>query len=338
MDFAPVPTFGGIFNGNNHTISGITFDAKGSYVGIFRYIRETGKVSDLNVRGNITPGGSKSYAGGIAGENLGTSENCSFDGTVKGENIIGGIVGNNTDSGRIVSSAVFGNIIGENSTGGIVCKNNGYISDCTNNAAVNTVYEEKKSSLSDIDADTGSIIESRKNDEEENKEESILGHTDTGGIAGFSSGVIQGCINNAYVGYKHIDYNVGGISGRQSGYMLGCKNYGFIQGRKDVGGIVGKSESTLRKNYSKSKVSGKRYIGGIAGKGETVTSSYSLSNINGGENIGAVCGTTENRDNVCGNFFTDNGLGAIDGISYKKKQNPYHLTNLKTCIIFPQDS
>lgn len=250
--FTPIATFDGIFNGNGHTVSGIKFTSKGSYQGMFRYVGANGKICDLNINGKFMPGGSKSFVGGIAGENSGSIENCSFNGSVKGENIIGGIAGNNNDSGQIIHCTVYGNITGENSSGGIAGKNSGYISSCANHAAVNTIYEEKKNGILDIDPDTGAIIENYKNKEEQTEEESVLGHSDTGGIAGYSSGIIQGCINSAAIGYKHIGYNVGGIAGRQSGYILGCQNHGFIQGRKDVGGIVGQAEPYILLNTSES--------------------------------------------------------------------------------------
>lgn len=241
-NFKPIPTFGGTFNGNGYTLSGIKFKDKGSYQGVFRYVRQNARVSNLNVKANFTPSGSKSFVGGIVGENSGTIENCSFDGMVKGENVIGGIAGENADYGKIITCNSSGSVSGENSTGGIVGKNSGLIQNCTNNSAVNTVYEEKKKSITDIDTDKDAIIENYKNSEEQNEEESPFGHTDTGGIAGYSNGVIQGSINNASVGYQHIGYNVGGIVGRQSGYVLGCENHALIRGRKDVGGIVGQAE------------------------------------------------------------------------------------------------
>lgn len=241
-DFLPVPTFGGVFNGNGYTVSGIKLNKKGAHYGVFRYVQQGAEILNFNVSGEFVPEGSKSYIGGIAGENSGNIEMCSFNGTVNGENVVGGIAGNNLDSGKIISCTSAGNISGENSTGGIAGKNSGFISGCTNNSLVNTVYEEKKKSISDIETDKDAIIENYRNKAEENEDESVFGHTDTGGIAGYSSGIIQGCVNKAPVGYRHIGYNVGGIAGRQSGYLLGCKNNGFIQGRKDVGGIAGQAE------------------------------------------------------------------------------------------------
>lgn len=258
--FTPVAVFSGTFNGNGHTISGISLKEKGSYLGVFRYLEKSGEISNLKIEADILPGGSKNYIGGIAGENAGTVKDCSFSGNIKGENVTGGIAAYNKDSGQIISCKSKGTVIGENSTGGIAGKNAGFIQECLNSAAVNTEYEEKTRSVSDLDTDAGSIIENYKKLESENKDESLLGHTDTGGIAGYSSGIIQGCRNNAQIGLKHIGYNIGGIAGRQSGYILGCENHGFIQGRKDVGGIVGQAEPYTVLNASENSLKNLRSV------------------------------------------------------------------------------
>ena len=166
-DFLPVPTFGGTFNGNGYTVSGIEIKSSGSYLGVFRYIQKSGKVTGLNVKANIIPVGSKCFVGGVAGENSGIIELCSFNGIIEGENVIGGIAGSNTDAGKIISCLSYGSISGENSTGGIAGKNSGMILDCTNNAEINTFYEEDGRHITDIETDTGAIIEEYKNTIEE---------------------------------------------------------------------------------------------------------------------------------------------------------------------------
>lgn len=253
IEFVPVPSFSGTFKGNGYTISGIKYDKKGSDTGVFRYITESGAVRDLNIKASVTPGGSKSDVGGIVGNNSGTVENCTFEGSVKGDASIGGIAGINRDSGKIFSSTVKGEVDGENFTGGICGKNSGFIKDCVNEASVNTVYEEKESNLDDVETDAEAIVENIKTAEEsKTEEESVLENTDTGGISGYSSGIIQGCTNNGCVGYQHIGYNIGGIAGRQAGYILGCRNFGEIKGRKDIGGIVGQAEPYIILNTTES--------------------------------------------------------------------------------------
>lgn len=240
--FIPVPIFGGVFDGGGHTISGITITGDGSQIGVFRRISAGGRVSNLNVKATVAPGGTKCAVGGIAGENAGTVEACGFDGVVKGEKSVGGIVGRNLAEGQVVFCTASGSVSGENATGGIVGENEGLILKCTNSAEVNTVYEEKRSNISDLNADVDAVVENYTGSQSEAENESILDHSDTGGIVGCSTGIVGGCTNNADIGYPHVGYNVGGIAGRQSGYLYGCQNLGLIQGRKDVGGIVGQAE------------------------------------------------------------------------------------------------
>ena len=51
-----------------------------------------------------------------------------------------------------------------------------------------------------------------------NNTENLSVYTDTGGITGFSSGLLQGCKNVGEIGYPHVGYNVGGIAGRPVSY------------------------------------------------------------------------------------------------------------------------
>ena len=91
VDFAPIPVFCGDFNGAGHTVSGFSFTAKGSDQGFIRYLQAGAVVRDLTVEGTLTPGGSKSGLGLIAGENSGTISGCTVSGTVTGDEDVGGI-------------------------------------------------------------------------------------------------------------------------------------------------------------------------------------------------------------------------------------------------------
>ena len=113
VSFEGIPTFGGYFNGNGHTISGMTMLHSGSIQGLFRYIQETGTVVNCNVKGTVKTTGTKKILGGIAGKNLGTIKNCLFIGSVEGESSIGGIAGINEASGKIISCRSQGVIAGE---------------------------------------------------------------------------------------------------------------------------------------------------------------------------------------------------------------------------------
>ena len=104
-DFASIPTFGGVFEGGGHTISGLSLTANRSHTGFFRYIQPGAVVKELNLSGEVKPGGSAQYAGGLAGNNAGSIRDCSFTGTVEALTSTGGLVGANEESGSIKTAA-----------------------------------------------------------------------------------------------------------------------------------------------------------------------------------------------------------------------------------------
>lgn len=238
IDSVSVPTFAGVFDGQGNTISGISISQNGSVKGLFRYLQEEGVIRDLNISGNVTPSGSQNVVGGLVGNNKGTIENCNFVGDVEGDNNIGGLVGINEVTGTITNCSSEGSVMGNHFTGGIVGQNLGTIFKSTNHSEVNISISEPTRNIKDI------------NWSQINSTENIKAHTDTGGIAGFSTGFIQDSVNRGPIGYKDMGYNVGGIVGRQSGYLSNCQNYNTISGRKDVGGIVGQIEPYLMLVFS----------------------------------------------------------------------------------------
>ena len=246
VTFEGIPTFGGIFNGNGHTISGASMKQSGSNIGFFRYIQEEGKILNLNINSVVKTAGTKKYLGGFVGRNAGLIKDCSFVGSVEGDSYIGGITGVNETTGKIISSHVGGIMTGEHYVGGIAGQNLGVILKCTNEAKINTNESNTTITLDDLEGIDMSNI---------NKTENTKVRTDIGGIAGFSTGIIEGCENTGNIGYQHIGYNIGGIVGRQSGYISGCHNKGMVYGRKDVGGIVGQMEPYIALEYTKDKVS-----------------------------------------------------------------------------------
>ena len=138
-DFAPIPYFAGSFLGGGHTIRGLELRGDGSRVGLFRQIAEGGSVRDLTVQGRVTPGGTRLQVGGIAGENRGTIENCSFEGAVEGLENVGGIAGTNGTSGQILGCRFDGELKAEHQAGGVVGDNLGLIRGCRCTGAVNNV-------------------------------------------------------------------------------------------------------------------------------------------------------------------------------------------------------
>ena len=220
-DFTPVPIFQGTFHGNSHTISGFSFEKKGSKTGLFRTLTASAVVEDLTVEGDLAPQGSASQAGLLVGENYGTVSRCAAQGSVSGQEDIGGLVGLNGESGCIQSCTSAAAVTGVTNVGGITGQNLGTVENSSNTGEINTQADQETP-------------------------------TSVGGIAGLSRGTIRGCTNSGAVGYQHVGYNMGGIVGLQSGEISSCSNTAPIQGRKDVGGIAGQFEPNTSLNYGPS--------------------------------------------------------------------------------------
>ena len=243
VDFEPIASFSGTFNGGGHTISGLTLTDSLSPAGLFLTLERGAFVHALKVEGQVAPGGTKEFVGGIAGRSYGTIEECSFFGVVKGESAVGGIVGRNEAGGLVANCTVSGSVSANRYTGGIAGYNLGTLRACINSASVNTANVDPTLSLDDLSIDPASSLTDLVS---VGAVESRNATSDTGGIAGYSSGSLLSCINRGAVGYPHFGYNVGGGAGRSDGFMDFCSNYGMIYGRKDVGGIVGQMEPHLR--------------------------------------------------------------------------------------------
>lgn len=237
VEFSSIPTFGGTFDGQGYTISGLTITGSGNVRGLFRYLQSGGVVQNVSLEVTIEPTDLQDSLGGLVGNNRGSVRNCTVTGSIQGETNIGGIIGVNESSGKIINSTFSGSVTGEHYVGGIAGQNLGSILQCVNQGKINTVTVEGEADLEDLDS------------RPLNSTENLPACTDIGGITGFSTGVLQSCKNTGPVGYEHVGYNVGGIAGRQSGYLNGCTNQGVILGRKDVGGIAGQLEPEIFLRY-----------------------------------------------------------------------------------------
>ena len=251
-EWEPIPSFSGVFNGNGHEIRDLELEGSYSPAGLFAVVEEGAVVSNLSVQGWVAPGGDNDTVGGIAGVNYGTLTNCQFSGAVEGSSEVGGIAGRNETTGVLDRCTSRSIVSGKSSTGGITGRNLGSISGCTNVGAVNAAYQDSVLNLDGMSADVITYIEQKFNINTQPLANNAP--TDTGGIAGRSSGMILSSSNAGTVGYEHLGYNVGGIVGRTDGYVSGCVNQGTVYGRKDVGGIAGQAEPYRELDLSQSTI------------------------------------------------------------------------------------
>lgn len=122
IDWTPIGTesrpYTGNFDGNNKTIRGLEINQSGTdNVGLIGYLGSEGKVQNVTLA-NISVSGAN-CVGGIAGQNYGTVENCSVNGTVTGKGFTdtGGIAGSNY--GTISGCSAEGTVTGSVNVGGI---------------------------------------------------------------------------------------------------------------------------------------------------------------------------------------------------------------------------
>lgn len=177
-EWTPIATsaspYTGIFDGQNHTISGLYFNQENSYdVGLFG--RNNGKIANAGILDSYFYGTSK--VGGVCGNNYtGTISNCYNTGSVSGLGNLGGVNGYN-DGGTITNSYNAGSVSGtERYVGGVSGYNDGgTITNCYNVGSVG-------------------------------------GSGYVGGVNGWNKGIITNCYNTGSVSGTGV--NVGGVIGR----------------------------------------------------------------------------------------------------------------------------
>ncbi len=149
-----------------------------------------------------------------------------------------------------------------------------------------------------------------------------------GGIAGYSTGVITYCTNEAAVRCGHCESYAyaGGIAGCAGVLTENCSNSGKITDLSssedydgaNLGGIAGVARGTINKCYNTGQVQGiyaeVTKVGGIVGYAEnkTVKNSYNLGNITGKNTVGGIAGYVYGKIESCYN------AGKIEGLSYKE--------------------
>lgn len=131
----------GTFDGNGHTITGLTVNQKErGIVGLIGYLGSGGKVQNLtlenvNLNGNLHVGGVVGYS------NNGTVTACTASGSINGKEHVGGIVGSNYLGTVTACYNTSSTVNGSYLVGGVVGQNNkGIVTACYN--ASGSIYGE----------------------------------------------------------------------------------------------------------------------------------------------------------------------------------------------------
>ncbi len=303
--------YNSVFEGNGHTISGLIVDGDSDHHGLFSYIGENGAVRNLTIM-DLSIAGTEA-AGGVAGDNRGTIENCHVSGTVKGSGIAGGgIAGRNHGSITDCSSSVTAGGYGD--VGGIAGINYGRINRCKAEGTVSGEYAV--GGITGLSTDGGTIEESSFSGK-------ISDGYYAGGIAGcndsFSS--ISDCSFNGTI--QDMDYYIGGIAGlnSQESVIERCTASGIIEGREEAGGIVGYNFAAYVYACSFSgSITSNTIVGGIAGISMgPLEACFSSGTVNGGSTAGGIAGINRFHNmKACystGITNGNDGCGSIAGLN-----------------------
>lgn len=215
--FDPVGTFRGTFDGNGHTVRGLTIDRpevpEEDPVGLFSSassdaVMENVELERVDVTGN-------EFVGGLVGKTRGEVRNSSVSGIVTGERNVGGLVGFNV--GGVVTRTFSTADVTANGRngGGLVGRNTGEVS------------------LSYTDAN-------------------VRGDTALGGVVGYSVGT-DADIRDTY-SRSTVNANiaiVGGIAGENRGGSVLRRSYsaGEIDATSEVLGVAGSNSGTVVTSY-----------------------------------------------------------------------------------------
>ena len=282
----------GTFNGAGHTISGLYIDRSDTdYQGLFGRVNG-GTVQNLSVSGSVK---GDDYVGGVVGQNGGSVENCYNTGAVNSSgNRVGGVVGYNS---RIVKNCYNTGAVNSsgNWVGGVVGVNSGSVTNC-----YNTV--------------NGTVT--------------VTGNDYVGGVVGYNSsnGTVENCYNTVKVtGSSDYSY-IGGVVGYNSsnGNVENCYNTGTVSGSGwYVGGVVGQNFGTVENCYNTDAVnsSGNR-VGGVVGdNGGTVKNCYNTGSVSGTDDyVGGVAGYNYGSASVA-NCYYQTGKGATVGVGGTTKDD-----------------
>ncbi len=265
--------FLGVFEGNGHSISNLTYAVTGNEeqtddaiianFGLFRSINDpNAMIRDLRlVNPDIGPASTCTkrvwHAGALVGSlGSGTVSHCKVEG---------------------------GQVQGESRTGGLAGLNYGTISDsytiCRVQQAEQRSLESANESLDRSEFFGGLVGVNLGEISNCNAVGEISGERKIGGLVGEDYGIISNSWSGSDVSGE---LDIGGLVGknRDTSVLTNCYAAGRVSGTKSVGGFIGYCKGSIFDCYVTGSVSAEQWCGGFAGINEgIITSCYSIASV-----------------------------------------------------------
>lgn len=278
--------FLGVFKGHKRTISRLNVTQGFMATGLFAELGKTGRVSQLNLQGEVNGG---QNVGALAGVASGWISEVHFDGRVFGHEMVGGLVGLAIDNCTLRDSSTRGSVSGGAWVGGL-------IGEMERSVLHGSHSSSEVSGRGDRVG--GAVGKSRESTVRRvTTSGAVSGREQVGGAFGLTWGTMalevlaEGTVNG---GDK-----VGGMVGWSDLYCswIFSEARASVTGSVSIGGFAGASTGSSFEQVSASgRVIGSSHVGGLIGSGGSdslVMNSYSIGNVTGKEDVGGLIGHTQ---------------------------------------------
>ena len=309
-------SYTGIFDGKNHTISGLYFSNQDKvYVGLFGY--NSGKISNVGILDSCFYGGAD--VGGVIGYNKkdGTVTNCYNTGYVSGAaGLVGGVIGYNR--GTITNCYNTGGVSGDSYVGGVSGYNSGgTITNCYYNSSIYTGnaigYVDRNTTCEKVEGKTTEQFQTGEVayllQESQTDTEIIWGQTigkDTyptfGGSKVYKNATYKGCVGNpgkpVSYEYSNTEKNtygehpdadndgkcddcgavIDGIGAKLAGYSLSLTGNIGVNFYMELSNDIVNDESAYMNFTLPNGTTSKVYVSGTHEDGSTATTDTTVKN------------------------------------------------------------
>jgi hypothetical protein len=270
--------FTGTLDGNGHTISGLTIDddSRTAPSALFGY--NEGEIRNLEVRNAKVRGDADVGPRGVttlAGTNAGTIHNVSVTGSVEGTGDVGGLVAEQTASGRLSDATATGSVTlhgGDGTVGGLVASNDGTIVGSTASGTVSATRQSTVRAAGGIAGMNAGTIRHAASDGSVSVRSS---DSPTGGLVGVNHGTVSRSVATATVTAP--DGPTGGVAciNGDGASIRDVYSTGAVRGETRAGGLVASNRGTVERTYAVGRVRASGRAGGsIASDTGSIHQSY----------------------------------------------------------------